>query len=256
VIEKKAYAKVNIFLKIVGKKDGYHLLASRFVRVKNLFDIIKFEKGEFGSFVLEGKFGCELKSNTIYKGYLELLKIAPHIKEFFRKYKVVVEKNIPEFAGLGGGSSDCATFLLMVNDLCNLCLSKDDLSKIGLKIGADVPFFIYEYDSANVTGIGEIVKRFDEEILQIQTFTPKIKCDTKKIFQIYSKFFYEKTSKDIVEILLNTKSKKIFNTFNIEEANDLYLPAIKINPHLNIENLALKQKYLFSGSGSSFFTIF
>lgn len=152
-MKQNAYAKVNIFLKITGVRDNYHLLASRFMIVKNLYDEIEFVKDYPNKFNLIGKFGCELEKNTIYKGYLKLHKLFPQIEEFFKVYSVKVTKNIPEFAGLGGGSSDVATFLNMTNDYCNLGLSKDELSKIGSEIGADVPFFVYGYESANVSGI-------------------------------------------------------------------------------------------------------
>ncbi|MGB3751241.1 MAG: 4-(cytidine 5'-diphospho)-2-C-methyl-D-erythritol kinase, partial [Arcobacteraceae bacterium] len=101
---KKSYAKVNIFLKVVGKRGDYHELASRFVRVKNLFDIMSFEKGSFEEFTLEGDFGCQTKQNTIYKAYVALSKLSDEVKNYFRTHKVVVNKKIPEFAGLGGGS--------------------------------------------------------------------------------------------------------------------------------------------------------
>ncbi len=193
---RKSYAKVNIFLKISGIRDGYHELVSRFVRVHSLYDTISFQKGEFKEFTLEGDFGCETKSNTIYKGYLALCKISNKVEKYFQTHKVVVDKHIPEFAGLGGGSSNCATFLNMVNEICELELSKDELSKIGERIGADVPFFIYEYDSANVTGIGEIVEPFEEEVLDIVTFTPRIECNTGKIFTTFRERFYKEVSKE------------------------------------------------------------
>ena len=63
---KKSYAKVNIFLKIANKRDNYHELVSRFVRVHNLFDIITFKKEVCLDFTLEGNFGCTTKQNTIY----------------------------------------------------------------------------------------------------------------------------------------------------------------------------------------------
>ena len=154
---KKSYAKVNIFLKIVGVRDNYHLIASRFVRVKNLFDTISFIKKEVESFTLEGDFSCSLEKNTVFKAYKELENF-DGVKEFFKHNIVKIEKNIPEFAGLGGGSSNCATFLNMVNEACNLNLNKEELAKIGSNIGADVPFFVYEFDSANVSGIGELLK--------------------------------------------------------------------------------------------------
>ncbi len=136
---KKSYAKVNIFLKIVGLRDNYHLLASRFMLVKNLFDEISFIKKDVESFTLEGDFSCLLEKNTVYKAYKELEKYS-EVKNFFQKNIVIIDKKIPEFAGLGGGSSNCATFLNMVNQACNLNLSKEELAKIGSNIGADVPF--------------------------------------------------------------------------------------------------------------------
>ena len=72
----KSYAKVNIFLKIVGIRGNYHLLNSRFMRVKSFYDIIELKKGSFN---IIGDFGCELEKNTIYKAYLELTKISPKI---------------------------------------------------------------------------------------------------------------------------------------------------------------------------------
>jgi len=251
----KSYAKVNIFLKIAGKRDNYHELVSRFVRVKNLYDTISFEKGNFSEFTLEGDFGCETKVNTIYKAYQKLNKISLDVEVFFKTHKVVVDKHIPEFAGLGGGSSNCATFMLMVNDICNLSLNKDELSKIGITIGADVPFFIYEYDSANVTGIGEIVEKFDEAIMNIKTFTPPIKCNTGAIFKIFREKFYSEISEEEAIKLLEMKSIDILNNMDIKSANDLYLPALNIYKELLPSNYNLPIDSFFSGSGSSFFTL-
>ncbi|MEO1953296.1 MAG: NnrS family protein, partial [Campylobacterales bacterium] len=158
---------------------------------------------------------------TIYKAYLKLKEINPIVEQYFKSHKVVVNKIIPEFAGLGGGSSNSATFILMVNDICSLGLSKDQLSIIGASIGADVPFFIYEYDSANVSGIGEIVQKFDEETLNIKTFTPKIQCNTGAIFKSFRENFYKECSKKYASRLFQTKSKDIFNTLDIKIAEIL-----------------------------------
>jgi 4-diphosphocytidyl-2-C-methyl-D-erythritol kinase len=252
---KKAYAKVNVFLKIAGKRDGYHELVSRFCRVKNLFDTISFQKGSFDRFTLEGEFGCSTKSNTIFKAYEKLSEHSNRVEEFFQNHKVVVVKRIPEFAGLGGGSSDCATFMLMVNEYCQLNFSKDHLAVIGTSIGADVPFFIYEYDSANVTGIGEVVKEFKEEPLDIHTITPKVECNTGAIFSKFRERFYKEVSDDEAEKLLQMSSIEIYNTLTIQSANDLYEPAMSINHKLDVKNFEKNEKLLFSGSGSSFFRI-
>ena len=248
---KKSYAKVNIFLKIVGLRDNYHLIASRFVRVKNLFDTISFIKKDVDNFSIEGNFSCILEKNTVYKAYKELEKF-DEVKEFFKKNIVKIDKNIPEFAGLGGGSSNCATFLNMVNQACNLNLSKEELAKIGSNIGADVPFFVYEFDSANVSGIGEIVEEFKEESLNIEVITPKIACDTGKIYKNFREKFYKELNKDEVKELFVTNSKDILKKFSINEANDLYFSALDLNGDLKKFE---KDNWFFSGSGSSFFKI-
>lgn len=248
---KKSYAKVNIFLKIARKRGSYHELVSRFVRVDNLYDVISFEKQKCTRFILEGSFGCQTKQNTIYKAYLKLVEISPKVEEFFVHHKVVVDKKIPEFAGLGGGSSNCATFILMVNDACNLKLTKDEMSKIGVLIGADVPFFIYEYKSANVTGIGEVVEIFEEDSLNIKTLTPKIKCNTRTIFEEFREKFYKEISNEEATKLLKMKSKDVLKVLDISMANDLYEPACSIYPLLK----EFKKDLFFSGSGSSFFKI-
>jgi 4-diphosphocytidyl-2-C-methyl-D-erythritol kinase len=250
-MKEKSYAKVNIFLKISNKKEQYHELVSRFVRVHSLYDIVSFVKPSRKAFDIIGDFGCKLETNTVYKAY-KLLENYDGVEEFFKNHSVKIDKNIPEFAGLGGGSSNAATFLIMTNKYCNLNLSKDELCQIAVKIGADVPFFVYEYDSANVTGIGEIVEKFDEEILDIDTITPKIKCNTGEIFKIFREKFYKQISNEEAKKLLKMKSTQILNNFDITQANDLYEPALSIYPQLNEY---AKENWFFSGSGSSFFKV-
>lgn len=251
-MRKKSYAKVNIFLKIAGKRGDYHEIVSRFVRVGNLFDTITFESGNFKEFTLIGDFGCTVYQNTLYKAYTKLSEISQIVGEYFTHHKVVVEKKIPEFAGLGGGSSNCATFILMVNEVCKLGLSKDEMAKIGATIGADVPFFIYEYESANVRGIGEIVEKFEEEPLDIETLTPPIKCDTGAIFKEFRKNFYKEIAKEEATKLLKMKSCDILKSYSKRECNDLYLPACAT--YKELEKFDETCNY-FSGSGSSFFKI-
>jgi len=247
----KSYAKVNIFLKIADRRDTYHELVSRFVRVHNLYDCMSFVKTNKKAFNIIGNFGCKLESNTVYKAY-NLLKNYKNVENFFKIYSVKVDKNIPEFAGLGGGSSNAATFLIMVNKYCKLDLSKDELCKIAVQIGADVPFFVYEYNSANVRGIGEIVEKFDDDILDIDIITPKIKCDTGLIFKEFREKFYKQISKEDAKRLLSMNSLDILKEFNIYEANDLYEPAITTKPELKAY---AKKNWYFSGSGSSFFKV-
>jgi len=246
----KSYAKVNIFLKITGTRDNYHEIASRFVLVNKIFDSIDFIESSSSIFTIDGNFECSTKQNTIYKAYKELSNEFPSVEEFFMSHKVKVEKNIPTSAGLGGGSSNAATFLLMTNEELNLGLSKNELADIGLKVGADVPFFIYGYNSANVRGIGEIVEAYDENILDLELITTDIKCDTAKVFKTFRNDFFCVTPLDEIEQLFEIDSEDLLQKLKPVEANDLYESAIFLCPTL--KDLA-KEELFLSGSGSTFF---
>ena len=246
-----AYAKVNVFLKIVGKRDNYHEILSRFVKVQNLYDELEFlEKKTKEEFELYGEFGCELKQNTIYKAYESTCKAGfeQELQEFFRFNALKVTKNIPSFAGLGGGSSDAATFLHMINKEVHLGLSNDELAKIGLAVGADVPFFIYSYDSANVRGIGEVVEEFKEESLHVNTITPSIKCDTGAVYRAFRENYKEEI--DLANKMAQMSSIELLNTYDDVTLNDLFGASLKVYPELEKYR---KKDWFFSGSGSSFF---
>lgn len=254
---KKAYAKVNIFLKIVGINGNYHNLVSRFILIKELYDEISFElkvKSD-DDFELIGDFNCPTKSNTIYKAYLLMKSYSNDIEQFFKTYKVVVKKNIPSFAGLGGGSSDSATFILMLIDKFNLKISFHDLMLLGKEIGADVPFFLSGYESANVSGIGEKVEEFEEEIPKLDIVTPDVECSTKEIFRSFRENLqdgdFEKNIAFANEIK-NLKSVDILKNYQSYQLNDLFKPALRSNGKL--DDYA-KQNMFFSGSGSSFYKL-
>ncbi|MDQ1245131.1 MAG: 4-diphosphocytidyl-2-C-methyl-D-erythritol kinase [Campylobacterota bacterium] len=254
----KAYAKVNIFLKITGMRGNYHEIISRFMRVDSLYDELSFvPKDVCDEFKIIGSFSCETKQNTIYKAYTALLDSldeasAHSLKNLFSKYGVHVKKNIPAFAGLGGGSSDAATFLKMCNEVLHLGLSLNELALIGLKVGADVPFFIYGYDSANVSGIGEIVEEFQEELLDIEVITPKIEISTPKVYGVYREHFYNPINGFEAEKLKKTASLDILKNMSADEANDLFKPALELYKELKNH---YRHGYYFSGSGSSFFRV-
>ncbi len=252
----KSYAKVNVFLKIVGLRGSYHELVSRFVKVWNLFDKISFEPKRDKGFKIEGNFHCDVKSNTIYKAYLLLKEKRAEIESFFDAYAVKVEKNIPEFAGLGGGSSNAASFLVLSNEVLSLNFTKDELAKMGEKIGADVPFFVYDYNSANVSGIGEIVEPFEEERLKFDIITPPIKCDTAKVYRKFRENLKKgedilKKNEELASVLKELSSKEIMERFEPKTLNDLLSPALLLCSGLD----RYGKDMFFSGSGSSFFKV-
>lgn len=254
----KSFAKVNIFLKITGIKEFQgkflHTLNSRFMLVENLYDIIEFVPCKCDSFTIEG-LDIPKKENIIYKAYKALNQYTGDldILNFFYNHKVVIKKNIPLGAGLGGGSSNAATFIKMVHKYCNLKVSIKELAEIGATLGADVPFFIYGYKSANVSGFGEIIEEFKEEPLNLEIITPPVHCDTAAVYKEYDKAFLDKADPNSGLILMLQKSKDILKHFSKpEDLNDLYLPALNLYPKLKDY---YKEGYFFSGSGSSFFKL-
>ncbi len=250
----RAYAKVNIFLKITAKRGLYHEILSRFVLVNDLYDILSFVPKEADGFVIDGSFSCQTEQNTIYKAYQALLEAtqAESLERLMTSHAIKVDKSIPAFAGLGGGSSDAATYLLMCNEVLHLGLSRDALATIGTKVGADVPFFIYGYQSANVSGIGEVVKAFDEPALDIQTFTPNIEISTPKVYQEFRAHFYQELDDQEYNDLAGMPSHEVLRRYTPQRANDLFAPALALYPELKQHH---KEGWFFSGSGSSFFTL-
>ena len=243
-MKEKSYAKINIFLKIEGRaSNGYHILNSRFMKVKNLYDEIEFVDGNFHILGID----CPMRDNTIFKAYMELTSRYPQSKEYFIGKQIRVTKNIPEMAGLGGGSSNAATFLKMANKLAKLNLSTEELANIGAFVGSDVPFFIYDYDVANVKGTGEIIEKYEEEPIDIEIITPPIECDTSKIYQIYREQFFNPRKSNFDKI----PSMELLNNYSNKELNDLLAPAMSACGEL----WKYTNEGFMSGSGSSFFKL-
>jgi len=148
-----AYAKVNLHLSVGPRRqDGYHSILSIFQKI-DLHDTLVIEacQGEKFSFSLEG---LTLQESTIEQAgrlFCEEAKLP-------LKLKVRCVKRIPYASGLGGGSSDAATTLMMLNALFGDLISTDRLLELGESIGSDVPFFMSGASAAIVSGRGEIVE--------------------------------------------------------------------------------------------------
>lgn len=249
-MKKIAPAKINVYLKLVKKRGFYHELNSRFIRYENLFDEVVFEdKTSDEEFELVGEFGCKKSENSITKAYYGLKEagFSGELEEFFKSKRVHVKKRIPEFSGLGGGSSDCASFLLLCNEVMNLQISKERLCFIGANIGADVPFFLQGVQSANVKGVGEIVEEFEDDIPNVKLIFPKVKCSTMEVFEAFDAQF-----KPFNSSWQNCSSKMLLNSFNNTQLNDLLNPALRVYPDLSEY---AKQGYFMSGSGSTMFEV-
>ena len=245
----KSFAKINVFLKVVGTRGNYHEILSRFVLCEQLFDEIYFEKSNSFAIECDNK---EIKENIIQKAIDELKKagFSNELDEFFSSHKIIINKQIPIGAGLGGGSSNAATFLLMVNDELNLNIKRENLMQIASKIGADVAFFVSGYKAANVSGIGEIIEEFDDEVPNLKIFTPNVFCSTPMVYQEFRSNFLQYIDVNAAKKMQNLKSKELLEIYKNEELNDLFAPCFKLYPKMN----EFKDKFL-SGSGSSVFNV-
>lgn len=154
-----AYAKLNLALEIGERKDdGFHDIRSIFHSI-DLADTLELRVGgSSGGISVSGDFGCPVERSTVYRaaaGFMAFCGIDPYGKG--RGIELRVIKNIPSEAGLGGGSTDAAAVLRMLDLAFSTGLGTGDLAEIGAAIGSDVPFFLHG-GAAFVSGRGERVE--------------------------------------------------------------------------------------------------
>lgn len=181
MIVEKAHAKLNLALRILGKRnDGYHNIDTIFQSLE-LSDIIRVEAADTIEVTCtDPTLACD-ETNLAYKAAMAL-------QPFCRKgqgARIHIEKKIPIAAGLGGGSADCATTLRCLNRLWGLKLPYEDLCRIGATIGADVPFCL-RGGTARGRGRGDIITQLpDFPSMMVMLIHPHIVVHTE---QAYAKF--------------------------------------------------------------------
>ena len=170
-------AKLNLFLHITGRRDdGYHELQTIFQLI-DLSDWLEFTQTDNLQISIDGLNSVDLEHNLIYKATQILKPYAQKITGL----SIRVEKNIPMGAGLGGGSSNAATTLIVVNQLWQCGLSIEQLAKLGVKLGADVPIFVYGRN-AWAEGIGEQLTFIDLEQKKYIVLKPDCFISTQLLF--------------------------------------------------------------------------
>jgi 4-diphosphocytidyl-2-C-methyl-D-erythritol kinase len=172
-----APGKLNLFLHILGRREegehaGYHELQTVF-RLIDRSDRVGIAPRNDGKIVFEGPFGDE---NLCVRA-ARLLQ--SHAK---KGCDIVLEKNLPIGGGLGGGSSDAATVLLVLNRLWRLGLTRERLIQISLPLGADVPFFIYGRNAVG-EGIGERLQGLELKPAWYLVLEPQVSVSTKETFE-------------------------------------------------------------------------
>ena len=257
-----SFAKVNLFLKVINKRpDGYHEIFS-LMSLIDMHDLITLDvSGQLNFDKLSIEAICENKFVPKDENNLAVKAAKLFFENLNKKVnlKIKIDKKIPIGAGLGGGSSNAASVLLGLNKYYNFVFSHEKLIDIGLKIGADVPFFIFG-SPAIASGIGEKLEKYQEakslETLNLVIVYPNFSISTKEIYKNFNfeltksnkktnKFFFDKKTKFHVKYMYNDleKSVKILNYHEIDLIKQklIYLEA---------------NNAIMSGSGSCVFGVF
>jgi len=243
-------AKVNLRLEILKKrKDGYHELRTVLQKI-SLHDTLYFSlKEAIGISIVTDHPDLPIgKSNLVYRAAQSILERS----NYRGGVHIKIKKRIPLGAGLGGGSSNAATTMKALNQLLGVDLSQKDLMEMGLRIGADVPFFFSE-GAAIGLGIGERLKQVELPVLWYILIYPNFQISTHWAYQhfILTKGQFHinlqrflRTSEGISRILRN----------DLEEVVSRQHPQITIMKKILIEAGALGA--LMTGSGPTVFGIF
>lgn len=247
----QAPAKINIYLKVVNRReDGYHELRTIMVPI-SLFDEIFLAPAETGIHLSAPGCNCSDADNLVYKAaalFFEHTGIPPGIS-------IGVNKRIPVGAGLGGGSSDAASVLLGLNDLFQTELSTGDLMALAARLGADCPFFILRRPLLMGSRGDEVIQEVHLQEREYLLVIPPFSLSTA---QVYSEVKSPLTP-DVVRFTIDNKG---YNVIAPEQwlENDLETAAFGICPELKLIKSELIDAgalgVLMSGSGSSVFGVF
>ncbi len=178
-----APAKLNLFLHVTGRRpDGYHLLQSVFQLIDKA-DLLHFATREDEQILRSTEVaGVPQESDLIIRA-AHLLRDAARAKgiETPCGATIAVEKRLPMGGGLGGGSSDAATTLMVLNHLWETGFSQRELMALGLQLGADVPFFLFG-QNAFAEGVGEDLAAIDTPECWFLVIEPGVQVPTMRIF--------------------------------------------------------------------------
>ncbi len=173
-----APAKLNLFLHVVGRRpDGYHLLQTLF-RFIDLHDMLHFTLREDGVVHRSNAIEGVAEDQDLCVRAARLLQDETGCK---LGVDIAVEKRIPMGGGLGGGSSDAATTLIALNRLWGLGLSRERLMQLGLRLGADVPVFVFG-ENAFAEGVGEQLQAYPLPEAWYVVLFPPVHVPTVQIF--------------------------------------------------------------------------
>ena len=245
----KSHAKINLALNIVGKKKKLHKIESviSFLDLHDEISIKKIKK-ENHKIQFTGKFSSSVKvENTVSK----LLNLIDKKKLLKDKFQIVIKKNIPPKAGLGGGSMNASSILNFLSKKRFIKLSKKEIINISDLIGSDVKLGIHSRNL--ILRSNNTIKTFPKKRIFVLIVKPNFGCSTKKIYSKVKKFS---------KVKFNKSKKRMFNFDYLKKyKNDLELIAFNRYPKLKIlknflEKISDIEFVRMTGSGSAIVAYF
>jgi len=250
-----ARAKVNLALHITGQRqDGFHLLESLVV-FPQIGDRIALEPAEALELSIDGPFARDLDgpndANLVLKAVHGFAKAADMDVPAL---KITLTKRLPVASGIGGGSSDAATVLRLLEDMTGIFLTEDSLHRLALSLGADVPVCL-EPEPQIMRGIGEHLSEGPGlPSCGIVLVNPKTGVDTPEVF----KALEQRANPPLAGLPASFDTIDDLTAYLVTSRNDLQAPAIRVCPQISQVLAALQSddRIVFSrmsGSGATCF---
>jgi 4-diphosphocytidyl-2-C-methyl-D-erythritol kinase len=257
----KAPAKINWFLHVLGKRnDGYHDIVSLMQWV-NLYDSIVIEHSDEVEVLTESDIRAE--DNLVYKAAMAIKNAAG----IDRGVRIVLKKEIPMAAGMGGGSSDAAFTMMGLNRHWNLNMGRHELARLGAMLGSDVPFFFHGPASV-IEGRGEtvspvVIKRSYAILLvkpPVDVSTAWGYGEIDRQSALYSRSEELTKKSDNIKLFCHALEEGDLSSLSLTRGNDFESLVISRYPVVgDIKQGLLKKGALFSamsGSGPTVFGVF
>lgn len=250
----KSYAKINIGLKILDiYPDGYHSIWTIMHEI-NLHDIITIDKrtDNLINLNLSGDIAVPNDANNLCIKSAQLFFDSYHINN--RGLDIHLNKNIPVGAGLGGGSSNAASILLILNRIFKLGATRDDLRNIGFKLGCDVPFFIdggVQISEGKGEKLSPISLNLDEHTILL--VCPEFSISTKWAYSFFKNNLPKSFNRNKFRTFQNNIDWSLFENDFEEVVKTTYPEVMKIRDRLESSGALFVS---LSGSGSTMFGIF
>lgn len=252
-------AKLNLVLRVLGRRpDGYHRIYTLFHRI-SVRDTLKFQKRKEGIQLVCSHPRVPIKGNLIIRAFYLLKEKCP----FRGGVSVRLTKRIPVGGGLGGGSSNAASFLIGVNRLYRLGLGPKALAGLGGKLGADIPFFLSGARHAVGTGLGDRIRPIPfRRRLWFLLISDGRGLSTRRVYQglrLSKPPSLTRVSRDVrmTSTILGKGRPDLAAPYVV---NDLAKSAERLRPSLRKRLKSLRDRQLgswqMSGSGPTLFAIY